>query len=145
MLLSALRSYCKFIFDRLLEGDQLNMCVCVRVRACVLITTSVSPLATLYSMTQCTDLTTAVFIFKTPYGCADTNVDVISLTAVRKVRPFFRRFSRKSPVCSVMTCRSVAPRFHSNRARNVGSTNRNFCTPVSKRGYRYGEFPESYN
>ena len=42
MLLSALRSSCRFIFVRLLEGDQLNVCVCVRVRACVLFITSVS-------------------------------------------------------------------------------------------------------
>jgi hypothetical protein len=31
MLLSALRSYRRFIFDRLLEGDQLNVCACVCV------------------------------------------------------------------------------------------------------------------
>jgi hypothetical protein len=151
MLLSAFRSSCSFSFVRLLEGDQLNVCVCVCVRACVLFITSVSwPLGfdSTWSAAVCDvvpRLDPAVFIFKTPDDFAKAYVNVISLTVVRKVWPLLRPFSTKSQLFSAITCRSLAPNFTQIRPKNAGSTKTNFSPPVNQHKYWYDDFPKTHN
>jgi hypothetical protein len=155
MLLSALRSSCSFIFVRLLEGDQLNVCVCVCVcaRVCVRALHNVScTVSRILQHLNCCNLWHNAQTWQDGdlhfqnAGRFCRNVRQCNFTDSRKKSvafplPIFKEVTIVQGNNVQISCTE----FHSNRTKNVGSTNTNSSTPVSQRGYWHVDFPETCN
>jgi hypothetical protein len=70
-----------------------------------------------------------------PDGFTYTNVDVISLKVVKENAAFPSPIFKKATSVQRNNMQISCTEFHSNRAKNVGSTNTNSSSPVSQHEY----------
>jgi len=146
MLLSALRSCCSFIFARLLERDQLNLCVCVRALHNVSFMVS-----RIWRHLKCCNLWPSDqtwpgrlhFQHAWRFCRCTRRCNLIDSHKKGMVfpSPIFKKVTNVQRNNVQISCTE----FHSNRAKNVGSTITNSSTPVSQHGYWYGDVPQTYN
>ena len=134
MLLSALHSSCSFIFARFLEGDQLNVCACVRAPR------NVSFLVSwLCHHLKCCNLWRSTqtwpdsFHFQNAWRFCQCTCRWNLIDSRKESTAFPSPILKKVTNVQRNNAHISCNEFHSNRATNVGSAITNSATPASQR------------
>jgi len=146
MLLNALHSSYSFIFARLLDCDQLNVCVCVRALHNVSFVVS-----RIRHHLKCCNLWSSAqtlpgsLHFQNAWRFCRCTRRCNLIDSRKESTAFPSSIFKKVAYFQCNNVQISCTEFFSNRAKSVGSTITNSSTPASQHGYWYGDFPQTYN